>query len=59
VVLPAAGLAVEVALGRRWRGWEILENLGEGMEGFLGLVVFLGVVSPLHLDNNPFKGVGP
>jgi hypothetical protein len=59
VVVPATGLAVKVVLDRRWWRWEILEDLGKGMEGFFGFGVFLGVVSPLHLDDDPFKGVSP
>jgi hypothetical protein len=59
VVVPATGLAIKVVLHRRWWRREIFEDLGKGVKGFFSLGVFLGVVSPLHLDDDPFKGVSP
>jgi hypothetical protein len=58
VVVPTAGLAVQVGFGRRWRRGKVFAEFGVMVEGFFSRGVVVVIPSlPLHLYDDPFKCV--
>jgi hypothetical protein len=58
MVVPTAGLAIQVGFGRRWWRGKVLAEFGVMVEGFFSRRVVVVVPSlPLHLYDDPFKRV--